>query len=58
MAHVAHNERADMSAGRKPTDGPMMAVEVRRVAVMSTGWMRVGAGVMKNAARGVVAGAR
>jgi hypothetical protein len=44
MAPAACRERAQMSDGRKPTDGLMMVVAQRKVAVMSAGDMSVGAG--------------
>jgi hypothetical protein len=39
MAPAARSERADMSVGRKPTDGPITAVEVRKAIVISAGRM-------------------
>jgi hypothetical protein len=44
MAPAARRERAEMSDGRKPTDGPMIAVEHRSAAVMSAGRIKVSAG--------------
>jgi hypothetical protein len=44
MAPAARRERAEMSDGRKPTDGPMIAVEQRRAVVMSAGRIKVSAG--------------
>jgi hypothetical protein len=42
MAPAARSERAGISEGRKPTDGPMMAVEARKTAVMCAGLTRDG----------------
>jgi hypothetical protein len=42
MAPAARKDRAEISAGRKPTVGPMMAVENRSAAVMSAGLMSRG----------------
>jgi hypothetical protein len=58
MAPAARRERAEISEGRKPTEGPMMAVEQRSAAVMSAGRINVGDGEVKYAAKGVLAGAR
>jgi hypothetical protein len=41
IAPAARKERAEMSEGRNPTDGPIRAVEQRRTAVMSAGRMGV-----------------
>jgi hypothetical protein len=42
MAPAVRRERAEMSDGRKPTVGPITAVEKRKAVVMSAGLINFG----------------